>query len=488
MKFEVLGLIVVFLGCIGWVIGSQFAIWVFITSTLLGASAAITLTSLGYATIQPAYLLLGFIGLWALVHRSSVRLITRMLAFPRAGFWLLLAAGYAVLSAIFFPRLFRGATYVFAVARTDVGTGIIETPLAPVSGNITQTVYFLGDLVCFLVFYVYASKPADFKVIVKAILGCAEINLTFVLMDLANYWTNLPNLLSFVRNGSYAMLDEGMVFGFKRIVGSFPEASTFAYCTTGLFAFCTILWLEKVHSRLAGALAVLSLVVLVFSTSSKGYAGVCGFLLLLVVMKAAQVITRPVTGPALAFVTVAPVLLLTLIMGLRLHQPTWDVVDEVVNGAIINKLSSSSGVERVRWNSQALINFADTYAMGGGVGSVRASSFPLAVLGNIGASGALTYGGFLFAVLFGRKNRWAASYPAACQSAARWACVAQLIGASVSGSFLDLGLLFFIFAALACAGPDADRRPAAALSAERGSGRAFFADRRIEARGRQIES
>jgi hypothetical protein len=488
MKLEIFGLIVILLGYLGWVIGPQFAIWVFISSTLLGASAAITLTSLGFATIQPAYLLLGFIVLSALVHRSSVRLMTRILAFPRAGFWLLLTASYAVLSAIFFPRLFHGATYVFAVARTDVGPGIVETPLAPVSGNITQTVYFLGDLVCFLVFYVYASRPTDFKVIVKAILGCATINLSFSLIDLATYWANFPNLLSFLRNGNYSMLDEGVVFGFKRIVGSFAEASTFAYCTTGLFAFCTILWLEKVYSRLAGALAVLSLLVLIFSTSSTGYAGVCGFLLLLVVMKAARVLTRPVTGPTLAFVTFAPVLLLTLIMGLRLHQPTWAMVDEVINGAIVNKLSSSSGIERVRWNSQALSNFTDTYAMGGGVGSVRASSFPIAVLGNIGAIGALTYGGFLFAILFGRKNRWAASYPAACQSAARWACVAQLIGASVSGSFLDLGLLFFIFAGLACAGPDAGGRLTAVLSTERASGRAFSAGRRAEARARRIES
>jgi hypothetical protein len=100
-----------------------------------------------------------------------------------------------------------------------------------------------------------------------------------------------------------------------------------------------------------------------------------------------------------------------------------------------------------------LINFTDTYGLGAGVGSVRASSFPIAVLGNIGALGALTYGLFLFEVLFSRRNRWAEPFPAGCQSAARWACLAQLIGASVAGSFIDLGLPFFIFAGIACAGP-----------------------------------
>jgi len=64
------------------------------------------------------------------------------------------------------------------------------------------------------------------------------------------------------------------------------------------------------------------------------------------------------------------------------------------------------------------------------------------VLGNIGAIGAATYGSFSFRVLFRRKNRWGNAVPAAYQSAARWACLGQLIGASVSGSFIDLGLPF----------------------------------------------
>jgi hypothetical protein len=84
------------------------------------------------------------------------------------------------------------------------------------------------------------------------------------------------------------------------------------------------------------------------------------------------------------------------------------------------------------------------------------------VLGNIGAIGAATYGSFLFAVLFRRKNRWATPFPAACQRAARWACLGQLIGASVSGSFIDLGLPFFMFAGLACAGPEPARSRRAA--------------------------
>jgi hypothetical protein len=129
----------------------------------------------------------------------------------------------------------------------------------------------------------------------------------------------------------------------------------------------------------------------------------------------------------------------------------------MVDKTIVSKMSTESGIERGMWNQQALTNFNETRGLGAGVGSVRASSFPVAVLGNIGAIGAVTYGSFLIAVLFRRKSRWTEPYPAACQSAARWACATQLIGASVAGSFIDLGLPFFIFAGLACAGPERSR-------------------------------
>jgi hypothetical protein len=126
----------------------------------------------------------------------------------------------------------------------------------------------------------------------------------------------------------------------------------------------------------------------------------------------------------------------------------------MIDQTVFDKLSSDSGVERTRWNEQAMVNFADTDGLGAGVGSVRASSFPIAVLGNIGLPGAVTYGIFLLQLFFGRRGRWQAPFPAACQGAARWACFTQLVAASVAGSFIDLGLPFFVFAGLACATPE----------------------------------
>ncbi len=458
MQIEAIGILAVVLGFLGWFAGPAYTIHVFIASTLLGSSAAIILTVIGYANVQPAHLLLGFIIIAAIARRKFASVALRSLTFPNEGFWLLLMAVYAVISAILLPRLLAGTTYVFAIARTEIGAGIISMPLAPTSGNITQTVYLIGDVACFFVFYMFAGELEGFRAIVRAILVCTALNLLLAAFDVGGWLLHTGDLLSFLRNGSYRMLDQAEIAGFKRIVGPFPEASTFAYFTLGWFAFCLRLWLAGIHTRASGPLAFLSLLALLFATSSTGYAGMAGVVALLFAISLAQIVTRPVSRQTLAFAALAPVIGSVLLVGLYLHQPSWQRIQTLVDGSIFNKLSSDSGIERATWNEQALTNVSDTNGLGAGVGSVRASSFPIAVLGNTGIIGAVAYGGFLLSVLFRRKHRWSSPYPAACQSAARWACLAQLLGASVSGSFLDLALPFFVFAGLACAGPE-DRRP-----------------------------
>jgi hypothetical protein len=106
-------------------------------------------------------------------------------------------------------------------------------------------------------------------------------------------------------------------------------------------------------------------------------------------------------------------------------------------------------VERTAWTRQALTNFAETKGLGAGVGSLKASSFPAVVLGSIGVFGAMTYTAFFANLFFSRKDRWSSPL-ATLQSAARWACFSELAAAVLAGGFVDLGLLFFTFAGLAC--------------------------------------
>jgi hypothetical protein len=427
---------------------------VFLVSTLLGAGAALILTALGSANIRPSHLLLGFLVIAGFSDRQRFAAATGFLVFPRAGFWLSLTAIYAIVSALFFPRLFAGATYVFAITRTAIGPGITLQPLIPTSGNITQTIYFIGDVVCFLVIYSYVRTRYGLRAVAQGILICSCINLVFAALDLITFWANTTDLMSFLRNANYRMLDDATLAGFKRIVGSFPEASSFAYTTVGWFAFCLNLWLSGWYPKVTGTVALLTLGTLTFATSSTGYFGTAAALLVIWASCVWQLLTRPITRARLGFVLVGPPLLVGAVIALVLYDPAWQTITSMFDATVVNKLNSDSGLERARWTEQALTNVADTRGFGAGVGSVRASSFPVAVLGNIGVFGAFTYGAFLCAALLSRR-RWADPFASAVQNSARYACAAQLAAASVSGSFIDLDLPFFIFAALACSGQPA---------------------------------
>jgi hypothetical protein len=453
MQVEPIGIVTIILGLIGLLAGQRFAVTVFFLSVLLGAAAAFILPSLGGANIQPSNLLLLFLTFTTISSRKSLHRAAGALVPPNPGFWLLLTAAYAMLSAMFLPRILAGTIDVFSITRPGVGQ-TITSPLAPNSGNVTQPVYFVGDMVCFLLFYDTASRPQGLKTVVNAAILATALNLCFVVIDLGTYWAGISDALAFIRNANYRMLDEAVVLGFKRIVGSFAEASTFAYYTSGLFAFCTVLALNGVRPRLTGTLGFLSLVTLIFATSSTGFAAAGGFLALLFFSCLVKVLSGRVRKTTAVVVTIFPVLVAAGLVALRLDQHLWSIISDVFDASLVDKMSSASGIERTSWTEQALVDFAATYGLGAGAGSVRASSFPVAALGNIGLFGTLTYGIFILQVFWGRRGRWQHPFPTACQSAARWACLAQLIGASVSGSFIDLGLEFFIFAGLACAGPE----------------------------------
>jgi hypothetical protein len=145
-----------------------------------------------------------------------------------------------------------------------------------------------------------------------------------------------------------------------------------------------------------------------------------------------------------------PVVSSIVVVLICLNDPLYIYLRDLLDVFVLDKMSTSSGIERSTWNAQAVQNFVDTFGFGTGNGSVRASSFPIAVIANLGVVGAMLYGVFL--VTIWRSGRALASREtSAIQGAARSACLGWLIAATASGGFVDLGLSFFAFAALACA-------------------------------------
>ncbi|NOJ43699.1 hypothetical protein [Bradyrhizobium australiense] len=446
MTVELIGAIALVVGLIGLFARPSFIVYAFFGSTLLGAAAAFILTSLGGTTIQPAHLLLSFLAVRLLADRDT-RIGALQAVYPGSpGFWLLVTVAYSTITAYLMPRLFQGQTLAYAVRAQ--GENYLSV-LGPTTSNLTQSIYFIGDCLCFLVLAGFGASEAGRRCLGRAALMCVILNLVFGVLDLATYATNTSELMSFIRNSTYSILSDNEAAGFKRIIGSFVEASSFGYWTLGYFAFATTLWLHGIGARLTLSLSILSFLALLFSTSTTAYVGLAGYLVVQFAIITINFLFGRIRREMVIFMMCTPFVLVVVGIAICLHDGSFAYFSELLNTFVLNKMSTSSGIERSRWNSQAIQNFIDTFGFGAGNGSVRASSFPVAVIGSLGILGAASYAMFLLSIWFRKKNIVPSSVPA-IQVAARSACLAWLIAATTSAGFIDLGLPFFAFAALSC--------------------------------------
>jgi hypothetical protein len=448
MTVELIGILTLVLGIIGLFRPTSFIVRVFLASTLLGSAAAFVLEAIGGTNISPAHLLLGFLAYRLLNNANISHAAATAVASGSAGFWLLLAVGYSLLSAYFLPVIFAGQTYTFAVRNLEGHS----QPLALAMSNLTQSIYLVGDLVCFILLYGYAGSLARRRILGEAALWCAALNLVFAALDLATYFTNTTELMSVIRNANYTLLNDTEVAGIKRIVGSFTEASSFGSTTLGYFAFTSRLWLLGIRPRLSLMLMLLSLLALVFSTSTTAYVGLAVFLLFSYLQVLIDALHGPLSRPKAIFLGVLPAAVVSLIVVTALNDDAWASMKSLLDTLVFNKMSTDSGIERSSWNRQALQNFYDTFGFGVGNGSVRASSFPVGLLASLGIPGAVLFGMFFIRVFFNRaRNQNHDRLDDAYVAAAKSACVAWLITATTSGALIDLGLSYYAFAALASA-------------------------------------
>jgi hypothetical protein len=448
MDLQAIGLLSLALGWAAFV-NVPLAISGFVISTLLGSAAAIIITSVGIS-IQPAHLLLGFVFGALLFQRDFRHAAIGSVQPPNDAALLAATVIYGAVSAYFMPRLFAGETYINAIGATEHGFSAIPVPLAPTSGNITQTIYLAGDFVCFVLVQTYCRHEPQFKQVCKALMMYAAANVIFGVLDLATYYTGTSYLLDFIRNSTYQFHLDEEVDGLKRIAGSFTETSAFAYASIGALAYSTRLALGGVSPLINGLIAAATLTLLIMSTSTTAYVAI-PLLASIIILGSQRRIFLHGTTPATAFFAIgAPLLLLVAGLGTLLDPVASAKFYGFVDSALLQKASSQSGVERAQWNTFAIQNFLDTYGLGAGVGSVRASSFPIACLANLGLIGTIFFFGFLYKVIRPAKLKLKPeSFEYTAKAAARTSCIALVLTSSISGSLIDLGLPFFVLAGLA---------------------------------------
>jgi hypothetical protein len=161
-------------------------------------------------------------------------------------------------------------------------------------------------------------------------------------------------------------------------------------------------------------------------------------------------LSRPVSSAA---VLCAPILLVAVVLAVLLNDAAAETVRSYIDILILSKSSSASGIERSSWNTYAVQNFFDTLGIGVGLGTVRTSSFPVALLSNVGVPGTAFYVLFVILALL-RRRGVARSFPSDVRMAARNACFALMIGDTFAAPTVEQGLLFYALAGLACAEPE----------------------------------
>ncbi|RWC98125.1 MAG: hypothetical protein E5V58_04475 [Mesorhizobium sp.] len=432
-----------------------------LASTAFGATAAMSLTALGGSSPQ-IYTLFAALLVMAVTARRHIWFELGSVFGSIRPIWILVSLmAYAVIGAWLFPRFFAGQIAVFVQSKTR--GAVVEASLAPVSGNISQTGYFiLGGLTAIALCALLLHSDRIDQVRRGFFLWCG-LHAGMGLVDFIGKSAGAGDLLAPIRTANYAIITEAVEAGFVRITGPFSEASSFASVSLACLAFCYTYW-RKTKSRLAQWLAGILLFLAILSTSSTAYVGLAllcipvAFLMLLSVLKGRIEREEILITALMATGMVA-------IIGISLYDAgVLDPFVRLINSTIINKANSASGEERAYWNVKSLQSIVDTSGLGIGFGSSRASSWPIAVLSQLGFFGSLMMA-LLLGVLvsgIGRVREWVDPETDAVVTSVRNAALAGLVASSVSAGSADPGILFFIaFAVVATARVRARRAMAA---------------------------
>jgi len=433
-----------------------------VASQAFGATAVMTLTFLGGSS-PLIYTIFAALLVTAVAARRRIWFDLGSVFGSMRPVWILTSLmAYAIIGAWLFPRFFAGQTAVFVQSKTRVA--VVEASLAPVSGNTSQTGYFiLGGLTAIALCVLLLHSNRIDQVRRGFFLWCG-LHAGMGLVDLIGKNAGAGDLLAPIRTANYALMTQAVEAGFVRITGAFSEASSFAGASLACLAFCYTYW-RKTKSRLAQWLAGILLFLTILSTSSTAYIG----LTLLCIPVAFSMLVSVLKGRVEReeiLITALMVMGVVAIMGISLyHTEALDPFVRLINSTIIDKADSASAHERTYWNVKSLQSFLDTSGLGVGFGSSRASSWPIAVLSQLGLFGSLMMA-ILLGVLvsgMGRMRKWVDPETDAVVTSVRNASLAGIIASSVSGGSADPGILFFIALAVVSATRVRARRTMAAL-------------------------
>jgi hypothetical protein len=427
--------------------GPLRGLWLFLMLAPFGAAAAFNLPAVGGASILVLDLAVVSLFFMILATPDGLARVAGTMRPFQPGFWLFLLAVIALVSALMFPRIFAGETQVFGISRADNVSKIVLVPLRPTAGNLTQLFRIFLDVAVFLALATILRSRPDPAPVMKAMIAATGVHVALGVLDVLTFDVGAQALLDPIRTANYDMLTEASMAGIKRMVGGFPEASSFGYFSLGLFGFWLQYWMDGTRRKLGRWMLILSAFVLLRSTSSASYVALLAFLVAFAMISVFRNARLDVTRRSAGLISVT---LVALWLGILAALASYELVEPVtryLDDVLFNKLSSDSGVERASWNERAWINFTETWGIGAGLGALRASNWFLACLGSIGAAGTAVFLAFLYTFAAAPSATGQADRDAlirACKSGG----LAMFLSALLTTPTPDLGVFFFALAGM----------------------------------------
>lgn len=430
------------------VLGLRRGLWLFFAMMPLGAAAAFNLPAVGNASFGIKELaVIVVLGLVLAQPRGLDNVIGTLRPGQPGGVALALFL-YCCLSALWVPSVFSGATEVFTIARNANVLGIRSIPLGPTAGNLTQLFAISLSLAAFLALATHSRTDPDPRRIEQAMAVATGLNLALGLIDIGSAAIGASHLMDPLRTANYSILSEARMMGFKRMIGGFPEASSFGSFSMGLLGFWLNRFLVDPKSKQALWMLGIALFCVVRSTSSAAYVALVVFIgvyaIYGIATRIGSVLSKQIVITAILGVLLVWHAMILIYAAYELVEPVTAFLNEI----LFDKLGSDSGVERMSWNAQALRNLMDTWLIGAGLGSGRASNWLLSSLGSVGVPGTGLFVVFLISV-FGMRVRPSGNGADLTVSSLKWGCAATLMNELLIASTPNLGVFFFAMAGLA---------------------------------------
>lgn len=453
--------ILVFWAFCAWLVAGRRVVTAFVAAIVtvpFGSLSVMPAAVTGGLTILPtAMLSMIGIGLFVISRPGWAFLIATAFSPGRLGLVTALMIT-AALSAVFYPRIFAGMVDVVPLRGEVTAVAGAWTPLGPSTQNISQLAYFLISSVLIFCFGFLMQYPRYQQVLLKALLISSVVAVITGALDYASQFVNLSFLLDPFRNATYRLLAEEDLLNTKRVVGLMPEASAYGpMCVSR--AVLLLFWkdaFESARLRRYTLVAVVPLLLLfaVLSTSSAAYLAIAALAAAFALRSALQSFRRHAganTGPFL-WTLIGMGVLTALVMAYALDPSPFATAEALVDRMIFGKATSDSFEQRMAWNQVSLQALAGTYGVGVGIGGTRTSSWPVAVVSNLGIPGAMILGALILRAVLSRKTVDRPTDRILCRGAI-WALLPLISASALTSTTPNIGTsIALVLGALAAAG------------------------------------